>query len=560
MKKQLPIGKSDFKSLIENGYYFVDKSLFVKEIIDSADVCLITRPRRFGKTINLSMLRYFYSNEADCSHLFRDLAISREGERYLGKQSKHPVIFLSFKDIKANTWEKAYSQIVFLIQEVLVANFRYLLDWAELNFLEKEKFISIQKGDREIIHYASFLKIVSKTLHRYHQAKTVILIDEYDTPIHAAYINGYYSQMIEFMRDFLSGGLKDNNSLEKGVITGIMRVAKESIFSGLNNLDSFTLLMQRMSEHFGFTEPEVTQLISDMQLPAGAGEEIRKWYNGYVFGEKIIYNPWSIIQYADKPEEGTRPYWVNTSDNALLKQLFFSGGANIKEELHELIQKRPLRKEVSETLFFEDLERRTEAVWTLLVFAGYLKARNMEQEHRARTYELSIPNEEVAYVYERFIKDWVREQIPESELNPMLAALTQGDVALFEDYFARFVQNAFSFHDTQASEMESFYHAFLLGLVASLQHDYVIKSNRESGLGRYDLMLAPKNRDKTGIVIEIKRPQKRRNQSLQDALQIAREQLVSNHYTAELEEMGLRHILKLAIAVEGKKVLVEEVF
>ena len=481
------------------------------------------------------------------------------GERYLSKQSKHPVIFVSFKDIKANTWEKAFSQIVLLIQEALVENFRYLLNWEELNFLEKEKFEAIQKGEKEIIHYTSFLKIISHCLHRHHQAKPVILIDEYDTPVHAAYVHGYYGQMIEFMRDFLSGGLKDNSSLEKGVITGIMRVAKESIFSGLNNLDSFTLLIQRMSRHFGFTEPEVAQLISDMQLSAGAMEEVRKWYNGYVFGKRIIYNPWSIIQYADKPEEGARPYWVNTSDNTLLKQLFFSGGANIKPELHELIQKRLLRKEVSETLVFEDLEHRIEAVWTLLVFSGYLKAQNMEQKHRARTYELSIPNEEVAYVYERFIKDWVREHISETELNPMLTALTQGNVEVFEDYFARFVLQAFSFHDTQVSETESFYHAFLLGLAVSLQNEYVIKSNRESGLGRYDLMLVPKSRDKKGIVIEIKRPQKRRKQSLEDALQIAKEQINNNEYTAELEEMGLQHILKLAIAVEGKRELVEEV-
>ncbi len=559
MKQQLPIGISDFEEIIKGDYYFVDKSLFIKEVIDHAKIILITRPRRFGKTMNLSMLKYFYDCQEDYHHLFEDLAIQSAGERYMGKQGQHPVIFISFKDIKAKTWEDALGQIIYLIRENLSQSFPFLFDWEELNPLEKEQLEAIQKGENNQIYYSSILKSLSAILARYHQQKTVILIDEYDTPIHAAYIHGYYEEMIAFMRDFLSTGFKDNIHLEKGVITGILQIAKESIFSGFNNPDMYSLLAPEMADHFGFKESEVAQMLTDFEFEESQYEEVKQWYNGYVFGEHIIYNPWSIINYVGHPKRGPHPYWVNTSNNALLKQLFFTGGANIEEDLHSLIAGKKLRREISENLIFRELEYQPEAVWTLLLFAGYLKAENMQRKRAVRSYELSIPNEEVAHVYERFILNWVSEQSKVRTFDPMLEALIAGKVEIFEAWFARFVLNVFSFHDTQASEAESFYHAFLLGLVVRLQDEYIIKSNRESGLGRYDLMLVPKEEAQLGIVIEIKRPQRNKNQSLEDALKFAAEQIQQNQYIAELQQMNIPHILKLAIAVEGKEVMMQEV-
>lgn len=559
MKQRLPISISDFKKVIEDDYYFVDKSLLIKDIIDSGEILLITRPRRFGKTLNLSMLQYFYNCESKSKHLFEGLAIQNTGARYMNKQGKHPVIFLSFKDLKAKNWDEAYTQIIFLIREYLEQAFPFLINWEGLSFFEKEQLSVIQQGKKEPIYYINILKTLSQILHKYYKQKVVILIDEYDTPVHSAYINHYYNEMIEFMRDFLSAGFKDNVNLEKGVVTGILRVAKESIFSGFNNPDDASILTHKLSEHFGFTEIELKKMIKKQELSKEVLENIRTWYNGYVFGSTLVYNPWSIIQYIDKPQDGFKAYWVNTSDNALLKQLLFSGNANIRADLHTLLEGKSLRREVRESLVFHELERHVWAVWSILVFSGYLKAEHLEQKRRTRTYALSIPNEEVAYIYEHSVLEWLGEQNTPLIISPMLAALLNGNVEIFETYFARFVLDVFSVHDTKEPETESFYHAFFLGLLVHLQHDYIIKSNRESGLGRYDIMLVAKEAPKLGIVIEIKRPQKRKKQTISDALQLAITQMKNNKYISELEQMGVSEILKLAIGVDGKEVLVEQV-
>ena len=561
MKQLLPIGKSDFRSVIENDYYFVDKSLLIKDVIDSADVLLITRPRRFGKTINLSMLRYFYSNEADNSQLFSRLAISQAGERYMSKQGKHPVIFLTFKDIKSPRWEEAYKRITYLIQRSFMKDFGYLLDSNELNSFERNALNTIVSGTAEQVHYANYLTNLSQILERIYQQKVVILIDEYDTPIHTAYTNGYYDKMIDFMRDFLSGGLKDNDSLEKGVITGIMRVAKESIFSGLNNLGDFSILSHRLAEYFGFTEAEVSKLVQDMGMHTDILQSIQKWYNGYVMGNQVLYNPWSIIQYISNITEGFKPYWINTSSNLLLRQLFFTGKTNIRQDLEKLIRGGSLRKEIAENLVFQELTFKHEAVWSLLLAAGYLKAEQMQmiETSGARTYKVSIPNKEVNYVYRQSVNSWLSEQNGTENIGYLLEALTQGEVARFEHYLQRFAETIFSFHDTKGPEPESFYHAFILGLLVWLESRYHIRSNRESGKGRFDIALTPKDSKQKGIIIEIKSPYLEKDKSLQDALKDAAEQLNTRNYAHEMRQQGILDILQLAVAVHGKDLLVKEV-
>lgn len=561
MKQQLPIGKSDFKSVIEEGYYFIDKSLLIRDVIDSAEILLITRPRRFGKTINLSMLRCFYSNQADHTSLFSKLLISQEGERYLKKQGKHPVIFITFKDIKAPSWKEAYERITYLIRKSFLKDFKHLLNSKELDEFELEELNMLASGKAGKVEFTNYLQSLTQILARIYQQKVVILIDEYDTPIHAAYTNGYYQKMIEFMRDFLSGGLKDNDALEKGIITGIMRVAKESIFSGLNNLGDYSILSHRMSAYFGFTEKEVYKLLKDMEMDTDILENIRKWYNGYVMGKQVMYNPWSIIQYVENISEGFKPYWINTSANLLLRQLFFTGRTNIRQDLEKLIRGEKLRKEIAENLVFQDLNFRHEAVWSLLLATGYLKAEDMKisEASGARTYEVSIPNKEINYVYRQSIIGWLSEQNGTEDIGHLLEALTNGEVARFEHYLQRFAETIFSFHDTQGPEPESFYHAFLLGLLVWLESRYHIRSNRESGKGRFDIALTPKDKKQKGIIIEIKSPYLEKGKNLNQALEDAAKQLKLKNYGHEMRQQGILDILQLAIAVQGKNLLVREV-
>lgn len=559
MRKLLPISISDFKTIVEEGYTFVDKSLLIQDVIDGAGVALITRPRRFGKTMNLSMLRYFYSNEANFEHLFEGLAIATAGERYKKRQGKHPVIFLSFKDVKADNWEDAFEQIRYVIAGCLKHHHPTLSDWKNLSLIDQQDLESILHRKKEQSLYSTFLKKLSGLLYDIHQSKVVILVDEYDSPIYSAYIHGYYDQMIAFMREFLGGGLKDNTALEKGVVTGIMRIGKESIFSGLNNLGDYSILTTRMSEHFGFTEAEVEHILAELGHAASEMNTIRKWYNGYQLGGQNMYNPWSIVQYAEKPEDGFKPYWVNTSANQLLKQLFFEGRANIRADLEDLIRGKSLRKALMPNLVFQELAYDKEAVWTLLLASGYLTTGNIKMEFRRHMADLSIPNQEVLLVYEETIRKWLVEKNGHPELESLLEALVNGNVSQFAHFLKRFAATVFSFHDTKGPEPESFYHAFILGLLVWLEPYYHIRSNRESGMGRFDISLTPRDISRRGIIIEIKSPYLEVDKSLEKALEDAKTQIRVRNYAQEMQEQGVAEVLELAIAVLGKEVMVAEV-
>ncbi len=420
--QKLPVGISDFKTVIEGNYYYADKSLLLKELIDQgAQALLVPRPRRFGKTLNLSMMRYFFEKtEVDNSRLFRHLKIWQAGEEYIRQQGKYPVIFLTFKDVKEPSWESARQKILRLIQEEFLRH-KYLREGEALGDEEREYFNGIAKLTADQSAYEDSLKQLSHYLTRYHGKKVILLIDEYDTPSQAGFVNGYYAEVIGFMRSFLSAGLKDNSYLEKGVLTGIMRVAKESIFSGLNNLSVFTLLRSEFCTAFGLTETEVEQALKDFQL-AEQYESIKIWYNGYVFGGQIIYNPWSIINYLDSADKQLLPYWVNTSDNAIVEQLLTRGGTELKSEMQTLLKGETIEKPVAENIIFRDLEKKDDLLWSFLLFGGYLKYVGKRTHNKKMLLRLQIPNLEVSYFYDHLVEGWFEARLENEKLETMLNA------------------------------------------------------------------------------------------------------------------------------------------
>ena len=559
--RKLPISDSDFANVRREQNYYVDKSLLIRDLIDAGQVCLITRPRRFGKTLNLSMLKYFYTKAADYRDCFEGLNIMQCGESHLKKMGQHPVIHLSMKEVRQTSWEESLASV----KEILVKTLREhndILSWEGLHPEEKNRFNRILTGAGSQKDLTSFLASLSEALYRFHGKKAVILIDEYDAPSLAAYLHGYYEEMIEFLRDFLSSGFKDNVNLEKGVLTGIMRIAKESIFSGLNNPDVYTLLTHKLAAHFGFTLSEVKQMLADFGMNGKEMADIHEWYNGYSIGSELIFNPWAILNYVDKPEDGLKPYWVETSTNDLLKRLFFGKGANIEAELESLIRGKKLRKVIHDSLIYAELEQKKDAVWALLLSAGYLKAENPRRDGDPSdpfSYELSIPNLEVNSVYRNKIRDWLVEKAGQNDLDHMLESIRQGNVREFYRYLRKFALGIFSYYDVQNPEPERFYHAFLLGLLVNLTGEYNIRSNRESGYGRYDLMLLPKDKTKPGIVMELKSPDDLDDESLEQALEAAISQLQTKQYETELHEQGYPRVLRWAVAVQGKAVLVQEV-
>ncbi|AWI05761.1 AAA family ATPase [Clostridium drakei] len=551
--KKIPIGITDFKEIINNNYYLVDKSLFIKEIMeDGSKVLLLPRPRRFGKTINMSMLKYFFEKtDEDNSFLFEKLNIY-EHKDIMGKQGIYPVIYITFKDLKDKNIDKCYEKI----KEILIEQydkFQFILD--TLSEVDKMYYNDILLGKASEAQYETSLKNLSKFLSRYYGVNVVILIDEYDVPIQSGYLNDYYEDIVEFMRNFLSGGVKDNEYLEKAVMTGILRVAKESIFSGLNNLSVYGILKNKYSSYFGFSEVEIEEIFKYYEVEFKL-DEVKSWYNGYVFGENIIYNPWSILNYVNNYEEGLQPYWINTSSNDLVKSLITKGGQQLKSELEDLIQDKSITKEINEDVEMKEIDKSTENVWSFLLLSGYLKTvKKIRKPDGRLVCELAIPNIEVKYLYNEIIMSWLKESVNNDEFNLMLNSLTNGDIENFEDIFADYVVKSFSYFDI-GDESENFYHAFVLGILVALNNKYRVKSNRESGYGRYDIMIIPKDIGKNGIIIEFKKVNKRRKETLNTAAENALAQIKTINYRQELIELRVKNIIELGIAFEGKDVFV----
>jgi len=553
--KRLPIGISDFRRVIIDNNYFVDKSLIIQELINSnAQITLLPRPRRFGKTLNLSMLRYFFENREDSEELFKDLAIYQT-EEFKQHLNRYPVIFLSFKDIKSSSFEASYSKLYSLIQEEFMRHFEEI-DIDSLNFLDKLNYMNILEGKATQQNIENSLSLLSKLLSQKYNQSVVILIDEYDTPIHASYLHGYYNEFIEFIRNLLSGAFKDNDYLYRGVITGILRVSRESIFSGLNNIATYTISDTRYSNRFGFTVDETKQILADFGL-SDKYNAVSDSYNGYKIGEETIFNPWSILNFIDNPKHELLPYWANTSSNELLKHLINISSLNFKKSLEMWLKGENIRTQIDSNIVFSEIEKNDKNIYSLLFFSGYLKCVNRELINKTYHCDLAIPNKEVHYIFRNIISSWLNESFRDDRLRVLLNALVNGEIKLFEKLFSEFVLETLSFYDVNKKNEEAVYHAFLLGILINLS-DYEVISNRESGLGRVDIILLHKeDKSKLAIIMELKSIDEFEEETKEKALDKALKQIEEKQYEIEVKKRGYNNILKMGVVFDGKRVWVK---
>ncbi|MEJ2418327.1 MAG: AAA family ATPase [Exilibacterium sp.] len=554
----LPVGISDFGKLIQGHHTFVDKSLLIRDIIRSgAEVTFINRPRRFGKTLNLSMLHHFFAGriaEQPTRHLFDGLAIAGDPAS-MAHQGQYPVVFFTFKGIKERNFDAAVDKLRASVAE-LYLNYPELIDSPRLAEEQRAKVATIRAEKANLTDLGNAFKTLSDYLYLHYQKPVLLLIDEYDTPIQSAYLHGFYQDMVDLMRNLLGEGLKDNSSLYKAVVTGILRVSRESLFSGLNNLELYTVLDDRYSQYFGFTEEETERLLGDFDA-RNLTADIQSWYNGYQFGSRVIYNPWSIINCLKQGGQ-MRPYWLNTSDNGLLKRLMARADAGFKQKLEQLIQERSVEELVDPNIVFGDLNKSTTALWSLLLFSGYLTASDPRYDRRGTvTCRLYVPNEEVLGLYERHIGEWFSDTMDSAGYGAFLNCLVTGNLEEFEMRLAEYLRESASYFDVGHHHPEKFYHGLVLGLIAGLKDTHVIYSNRESGYGRYDVAVLPRETapddQRLGLLLEFKAVKD--SESLQDAARAARRQIDERRYQTELELHKTGRIVKIGLAFEGKRVV-----
>ena len=555
-KKKLPIGLSDFKDMIEKNYYYFDKSELIENILeDGSIVKLFTRPRRFGKTLNMSMLKYFFDvkNKEENKKLFEGLNISKS--EYFEKQGEFPVISISFKNYNKNDWESGFKSIKSTISDIY-AKFEYLMEHLNKRDLKKFEDIWLEKDEGD---WERSLLNLTKYVYGYYEKKVIVLIDEYDQPIINSYIKGYYSETIDFFKSFYGSVLKDNEYLEMSVITGILRVAKENIFSGLNNLEVHTILDSEFTEYFGIMEDEVEEALKDFNLEYEL-EDVQKWYNGYLFGDTKVYNPWSIINFLKKGK--LRPYWVNTSGNGLI-QLYLEKLKNeIFDEFSKLLNKESVLKRINDNMTFGNLEANFEKnIWNLFFHSGYLTLVEEYDEDEEGIY-LKIPNEEILKMFsEMFIEVYFKDT---NNFLDMTEALKNGDIKKFKLGLNKVLLENTGIFDVNGIYKEQFYHGFMLGMILILKNEYEITSNGFAGKGRYDLLLKPKNvlEGKEGIIFELKivnanSDEKFSGDKLKEKLEkeceVALNQIDEKEYVSVLKNTGVERILKIGIAFFGKE-------
>lgn len=555
MKKQLSIGIQGFDKLRTEDYYYIDKSDFISEWWENGDdVTLITRPRRFGKTLNMDMVRCFFSNHyKDRGDLFEGLSIWKD-EKYRKLQGTYPVIFLSFAGIKETTLSGAKFQIKTLISRLYQEN-HYLTDSDLLSNTEKKSFENITPY-MEDSETTFALNTLCMYLTRYYNQKVIILLDEYDTPMQEAYMGGYWDEFTSFIRSLFNSTFKTNPYLERAIMTGITRVSKESIFSDLNNLNVVTTTSEQYATCFGFTETEVFQALDDFGL-SPEQQMVKQWYDGFIFGsQKDIYNPWSITNFLKHRK--LRPYWASTSSNQLVSRLIRTASSRIKEQMEELLLGNEISVTFDEQIVFHQLDQNENAIWSLLMAAGYLKPEQVEYrgELLEPWYYLKITNKETRAMFVGMFKNWFLQK--DSSYSQFMQALLLGDTEAMNYFMNRLCLATFSYFDVGQDEPEKFYHGFVLGLMAEQMENYTLKSNRESGFGRYDVMLIPKKENLPAIIMEFKSKSRMYTETLEEALQKALQQIEEKNYDAELLALGIPkdHIRHYGFAFEGKKVLI----
>lgn len=549
-KLPLPVGTTNYKKICEDSYY-VDKTLLIKEILDEkVNVALFTRPRRFGKTLNMDMLRTFFEKTAEnTGRYFQDKKIWQQGEKYTSHQGQYPVIFLSLKDIKARKWQYAFDALKYIIS-VEYMRHSELKRSSELEEADIELYNRIVKNQASYMEYVFSLQALSRMLHQHHKQAPVIIIDEYDTPIQEGFVNGYYDDAVEFIRSFFSAALKDNPHARQIVMTGILRIAKESIFSGLNNIRVFSVLDKKFSEFFGFTTSEVQQMAAYYEqtdkLP-----ELKAWYDGYKFGDTEIFNPWSVINYFSNNCQAM-PYWVQTSANTIIQEILKTYNDDTYRNLHALLGKTEVQSIVRTNIIYPKLKEPQTNILGFLLMTGYLKSTSTELDARGDYIcRLSIPNKEIKTIYYNEILSLLTEDIGENTVMNLANALYDKDAAKIKEALNKFMLKTISYYDNLK---ENYYHGLMLGLLAIGESNYDIRSNRESGLGRYDIQLIPKKSALPGIIIEVKAADKDAGVELSKLAQTALKQIDEKKYDTELCAQGVNDIIKYGVAFQGKTV------
>ena len=561
MARVVGIGLQDFSKIQYENIFYVDKTRFIKEWWESKDeVTLITRPRRFGKTLTMSMVEQFFSVEYAGNKYFQGMDIWKE-KKYQELQGSYPVISLTFSSIKEKNYEDAKKKICATIQ-MLYQKYRFLIDEGVLSDQEKEEFLKVSAETPE--YEASLtLKKLSAYLNRYYGKNVILLLDEYDTPMQEAYVKGYWQELADFIRNLLNATFKDNPYLARGIMTGITRISRESIFSDLNHLKVVTTTSNKYADCFGFTEEEVFNSLKEYGLEDRTNE-VKKWYDGFCFGKvKDIYNPWSILNYLDN--RTAAPYWVNTSSNHLIGKLLQEGNKQVKESFKKLLRKECIYAEIDEQIVYDQLDIDENAIWSLMLASGYLKVNNSRiketNDEWNQIYELSVTNFEVLLMLKKLVRSWFAPSA--SNYNEFIKALLQDDIKAMNLYKNRIALSVFSFFDTEkkpsaAAEPERFYHGFVLGLIVDLEERYRITSNRESGFGRYDIMLEPKSANDPAIIIEFKIQNPEDEKNLSQTVEAALQQIDAKNYAVDLLDKGIpaERIRKYGFAFCGKTVLI----
>ena len=548
------IGISDFKMLRLRNNYFIDKSMYIKDIIDNqSGVVLITRPRRFGKTLNMSMLRYYFDiKEKNNKELFNGLKIMEQDEYYTSKLGYYPVIYLTLKDVN----DVSHDKMILDLKTAMINMYKehmYLLDSNKIYDFEKQKIQDILYAREDEVLLKNAVKDLSEYLNRYYERPVILLIDEYDVPIQAAYVEGYYEDAIKFLKTFYGTTFKDNPYLEKAILTGVSRIAKESLFSGMNNFKVYTIMDNEFADDFGITEDEMKKIIKDFNIQ-DEEKEIKKWYDGYNIGNvEGIYNPWSILNYLTDKE--LKPYWVNTSSNDLIKRIL-EKSTTLKEQMERLLKDEAIEATIDLETIIVGIENKEENIWGLMLQTGYLKVEETVSLEERR-YKVKLPNNEIKDLIRGIIREWFSNKVLGNDLRSILQDLVSLNLKEFEKKFRVLVEEMFSYMDVGKNTAENFYHAFVLGILVGLKDTYYVNSNRESGFGRYDIMLEPKDKNGNSFIMEFKVMENMEEKTIEDTVENAKKQIEEKEYEENLKERGFTNITKMVYAFNGKEFKME---